>query len=160
MKKNLLTTILLLFLIIMNGVLLYLVLNEPQKHRKPPGHFIARELGLTEEQMVKFRQLERSHRKKMRFMDHRLHEMRQFLFSNAQNENFSMDQRDSLTNEMGKLSAEKDLEVFQYFQEIGELCTAEQRQKLEETVARALKRGPGKKGPPPGEPHNGREDLP
>lgn len=148
--KNKLIAAILFFLMIMNGVLLYLVLSEPTHVKKPPHDFIIKELNLTGEQTQEFRMLEGEHRIRMRTMDGQLREMRHILFSNTQNENFLERKRDSIVELMGWLHKQKDMEVFNHFKRIGDICTPDQRKKLEEMVKESLRRGPGRKGPPDG----------
>ncbi|WP_431127318.1 Spy/CpxP family protein refolding chaperone [Flagellimonas flava] len=148
--KNKLIAAILFFLMIMNGVLLYLVLSEPGPRKRPPHDFIINELNLTADQTQEFRMLEGEHRIRMKTMDGQLREMRHMLFSNTQNEDFLERKRDSIVELMGWLHQQKDLEVFNHFKRIGDLCTPEQRKVLESILSETLRRGPGRKGPPEG----------
>ncbi|MCL6268245.1 Spy/CpxP family protein refolding chaperone [Flagellimonas myxillae] len=148
MKKNPLLIVFLVFLMVMNGVLLYLVLDKPDRKPRPSRDFIIQELGLTDEQTVEFRNLEREHWHRMKQIDHQLRDLRHELFRNAQNEVFSEKERDSLVAVIGILNQKKDVEVFDHFRNIGSVCTPEQRIKLERILLKAMKRGPRMQGPP------------
>ena len=149
MKKNLLITILLLFLMIMNGVLLYLVVNKEEKRGGPPKDFIAKELKLDDSQLDKFKKVDELHHSKMRAMDFEARELKEVLFSNLGNSDFTTQKLDSVVNLISSLSAEREKEVFSYFNKLQEICNPNQQAKLNAIVSGALKQGPEGNGPPP-----------
>ncbi len=153
MKKNVLLTILLLFLMVMNGILLFMVVNEPEKRHGPPRNFIADHLDFNEEQMAKFMEFDEDHHRRMRRIDDRFRRSKEMLFSKLGSD-VSQKELDSLTELMGVLSQEREVEVFRYFNTIGKICDDKQKRKLKEIVSGALGRGrpggrPPHDGPPP-----------
>lgn len=150
MKKNLLLTLLLIFLMVMNGVLLYLTFKEPNKKPRPPRDFIFKELNFTEEQQMKFQEVNVEHHRKMRAIDERTQELKELLFSNLGSTDFSDQELDSLTSRIGHLSEEREKEIFSFFNTLERMCDAEQKRKLKRIVYGALRPpGPGRGGPPP-----------
>ncbi|WP_136466429.1 hypothetical protein [Flagellimonas onchidii] len=149
MKKNLLLTILLVFLMVMNGVLLFLVLNKPDKRKGPPRMFISGQLGFDKGQQSEFLEIDRIHHLKMREISNRSRDLKEYLFSRIGDTNFTEQKLDSITNLIGRLSADKENEVFSYFKRIESICNKDQKIKLGIIVQQALKRGPKPHGPPP-----------
>lgn len=147
MKKNTIVLITLLFLIVMNGVLLYLVVQKPERQKRHPREFLVKELALNREQQEQYENLARDHHHKMRKLDDRFKRIKGDLFRNLGNPNAEKE-TDSLTRLIGRLSQERELELFQHFSEIERICTPEQKQKLKRLVAGALH----PKGPPHGPP--------
>ncbi len=150
MKKNLLLTLLLIFLMVMNGVLLYMTLKEPDKRPRPPRDFILKELNFTEEQQMEFQEVNAEHHRKMRDIDKRTRELKELLFSNLGSADFSNQELDSITSTIGNLSQEREKEIFSFFNKLERMCDSEQKRKLKGIVRGALRRpGPGGGPPPP-----------
>ncbi len=156
MKKNILLAILLIFLMVMNGVLLFLLLNKPEKRKGPPGTFISSQLGFDLGQQSDFLEIDRIHHLKMREIGNRSRNLKEYLFANMDDVDFTDKKLDSITDLIGKLGAEKEREVFSYFKQIESICNKEQKLKLESILQQALRRGPGPgpgHGPPGPPPH-------
>ena len=148
MKKNVLLWVLMVFLMVMNGVLLYLVLQKTEKKPRPPRAFIAEELGLDNDQMDQFLELEEGHRKEMQKIDRRSGELREKLFSGIGGGALQIAEIDSLGVLIGDLSKERELEIYRHFSEIEKICNEKQKRRLRRIVNGALRpRPPG--GPPP-----------
>ena len=153
MKKNVLLIVFLGFLMVMNGVLLYLVVKKPNQKQRPPREFISSRLDFNEEQTESFMELDREHHRKMRGIDNELRELKEILFSNLGGTELSDEELDSLAKKIGKLSTAREMEVFRYFRQIEENCDAKQKQKLKRIVSGALRPGPpGDRPPSPGGP--------
>ncbi|MDT0605449.1 hypothetical protein [Croceitalea rosinachiae] len=149
MKKNLLLTILLIFLMVMNGVLLYLVLNKTERKNRPPKVFITQQLGFNDNQLADFRSIDEEHHRKMRALEDNSRDLKELLFSNLDNTNFTTNELDSITNLIGQLSIDKEQEVFNYFKALENICTDKQKIKLKNIVTGALRRNPQRGDPPP-----------
>jgi len=149
MKKNLLLLILMIFLMIMNGVLLYLVVKQPNQKAVPKRTFIADKLNFTAEQRTSFWELEEVHHKNMQRIDGETKRLKEKLFSTISNSNQSSSTIDSLAKQIGTLSADRELEIYRHFSEISEMCTIQQKEQLRELVRGALRPGPSRNGPPP-----------
>jgi hypothetical protein len=150
MKKNLLLTLLLIFLMVMNGVLLFMTLKEPHKRPRPPRDFIFKELNFTEDQQMEFQDVNAEHHRKMRAIDERTRELKELLFSNLGSDDFSNQELDSITSRIGSLSQEREKEIFSFFNKIERMCDSAQKRKLRRIVKGALRPpGPGGGPPPP-----------
>ncbi|WP_299529217.1 Spy/CpxP family protein refolding chaperone [Ulvibacterium sp.] len=153
MKKNLLLSLLMIFLMVMNGVLLYMTVKEPDGKPGPPRDFIFKELNFTAAQRMEFQEINAEHHRKMRALDDRTRKLKELLFSNLGSEGFSDQELDSITSSIGNLSQEREKEIFSFFNTLERMCDAEQKRKLKRIVRGALRRpGPGG-GPPPPPPH-------
>lgn len=149
MRKNLLLTVLLGFLVVMNGVLIYLVLNKQDKRPRRPKEFISEQLNFSEEQKLEFGQIEDAHHHKMRALDHRSSDLKAYLFSQLGQSDFTYQKQDSVIALIGALSIEREKELFGYFQKVSAICNDRQRSKLERILSKAVRHGPKHGGPPP-----------
>ncbi|MEM7486536.1 MAG: hypothetical protein AAF348_15115 [Bacteroidota bacterium] len=147
MKKNSTIIVLLTFLVVMNGILLFLVLKKPDRRKRPPRTFISHQLGFDEIQQQKFEKIDAEHQSKMRDIDDRSKDLKEYLFSGLGDANFTDKKIDSVTTLIGELSKEKDKETFYYFEELKKVCNEEQQEKLETILSSALRHG--RRGPPP-----------
>lgn len=152
MKKNLLFSALLIFLMVMNGVLLFMLLNQNEKPPRPSRDFMAQELNFSVEQTTEFMRLERQHRSRMRALDDELIFLRRSFFTIDEDAAIKTSQKDSLSERMGVLFVAKNNEIYNHFQNIASICNPEQREQLEEIMQRAMRHGPGRGGPPGGHP--------
>lgn len=152
MKKKILYTFLLV-LVIINGVLLYLIIDKKMSGGPSKGQtFLTEQLKFSEDQKDKFFLLDREHRTKMKQMDEELGKLRKLLFNSFDNQkNFI----DSITLRMGDVETDKQIELFSFFKDVREICTKDQVKKFDEIIQEVLrKRGPKHPegehdGPPP-----------
>lgn len=149
MKKNILLIILLLFLVLMNGILLFLVLKKPNREHRQPKDIIVKELAFNENQLVKFQEFNDKHHYKMSEIEAESRDLKKYLFSNVGNVNLTQDKLDSITILIAKLGVEKEKEIFSFFQKIETISNSEQKIKLKKIVKGALKGGRERNGPPP-----------
>lgn len=142
MKKNLLLGLLLLFLVVMNGILLFMLFGQGPDRRPPgpPKDFIVKELGFDENQMEEYRELSKAHFKSMRRFDEQSRKLKDELFNGIGDKNFTAKQADSITTLIAQLSKDKELNVFGHFKEVGEVCTPEQKAKLDKIISKTLHR--------------------
>ena len=105
----------------------------------PKEKFIAKELKFSAQQKKHFFSLDKTHRFQMHDFDHKLHELRNKLYTSFSLDHFSSD---SITQQIGKLEALKQQELFAFFGEVRKLCDEEQLVKFETIIKRAVqKRG-------------------
>ncbi|SHG85720.1 hypothetical protein [Flagellimonas flava] len=149
MKKNILLTVLLVFLMVMNAVLLFLILDKPDEKRRPPRKFITAELGFSEAQQIEFAEIDREHHRAMRRLDRHSRDLKELLFSKLDDTSFHQNELDSITGLIGQLSEDREREVFSYFRKVSKICNEKQKLKLERMLFGALKHGPRPEGPPP-----------
>ncbi|MBC3757645.1 hypothetical protein H7U19_04475 [Hyunsoonleella sp. SJ7] len=152
MKKNLPLYILLLFLIVVNGFFLYNYLGsgenvKEQKERRPPGSFLMNELGFDESQKEALRDLTQKHRRKMRGISDEIRELKDVFFSGLSDETISIN-RDSVASLIGDLESKKDLQTYDHFSQIQELCNEDQKAKFSKIIKDALHKGAMRQGPP------------
>ncbi|WP_422859162.1 Spy/CpxP family protein refolding chaperone [Flagellimonas sp. S174] len=152
MKKNILLIIFLVFLMVMNGVLLFLVIKKPSQRQRPPREFISEQLNFNETQTASFLEFDREHHRRMREINFELNDLKQMLFSELGNSSLGDEQLDSITEEIGTLTKAREIEVFRYFSEVEKICNDKQKQKLKRIVSGALRHGPPGDRPPGGPP--------
>lgn len=140
MKKSVVLTLLLAFLVVMNAILLFLIFKKDDRKPLPPRDFIAKSLDFNEAQLVKFKAFNKAHHNTMRAVDEKLHNAKQYLFKNALNSDFPQQKIDSVTNTIGQLSEERESEVFSYFKQLKSICNNEQKAELENIVSKALRK--------------------
>ncbi len=155
MRKNLPLYILLCFLIVVNAFFLYNYLGSGEKgqeplDRKPPDAFLADELGFEDAQKQQFRALSREHRQHIRGISDDIRALKDALFSGLSDASLESINTDSITTLIGKKEKQRELLTFNYFNEVQELCTAEQKEKFRKIIKDALRRGMRGQGPPPG----------
>ena len=151
MKKNTLLTVLMVFLMVMNGILLYLVVNgnDGEQKNRPGRMFIPNHLDFTPKQRTAFSELEEAHHQKMQHIDQQYRRLKEVLFGNLPTSRLSTSEMDSIGKRIGILAAEREMEVFTHFSNIQDLCKPEQKSKLHEIVKGALHPGPPRHRPPP-----------
>ncbi|MEM8509468.1 MAG: hypothetical protein AAF717_16675 [Bacteroidota bacterium] len=157
MKKDILLTTLLVFLVIMNSVLLFLVVKPGKKTSRPSKTMIADQLEFNEAQLVKFEIFNEQHHQKMQAIDGQSRMLKEQLFQNLEKEAFQEKALDSLAERIGVLAKAREIELFHYFDQISAISNDRQRRKLKQLITGALRhRPPGNPPPPhgPPPPHN------
>ncbi|WP_299436808.1 hypothetical protein [uncultured Aquimarina sp.] len=148
MKKNNILYILLAFLIVINVVFIFMILQKPQKNRKHPGDFMAQELQFDDAQMEKFEILNENHRKKTRAIHRNIKRLKDQLFSNLSTELVDSSIIDSITDLIGQKEKEKDIATFYHFKAIFTICDQKQKTKFNKIIKGALHKGPRRQHPP------------
>lgn len=148
--KSKLLPVLLIALILLNGALIFMLINKTNKTPKehPKRNFLTEQLQFSKEQKNQFMILDEAHRKSMRGFDKLINQQKEVLFNSFQVENFNID---SLTTKIGVLEGKKESEVYNFFKKVREICTKEQTDKFDEIIKKALK------GRKPGPPRDGRK---
>ena len=144
MTKNTILYVLLTFLIIANGFFLYDYLGKPDRNgpRKNPEQFIVKELNFNTNQMQEFKGLGKNHRERMRRLDQEQKQLKNQLFSKISEKNINPLEIERISSLIGENNKNKDLEVFNHFRAIQEICNAPQKQKFKKIVMDALHKGP------------------
>ncbi|WP_422107995.1 Spy/CpxP family protein refolding chaperone [Winogradskyella sp.] len=169
MKKQLplyIFYVLLLFLMVVNGFFLFRYLGESNqkddKGLKEPNNFITKRLDFSEDQLKQFNALEVGHREKMTSISEQIRRSKDALFNNVSKANIDRSVIDSITSVIGDYEKEKDLEVFNHFRAIYNICNESQKAKFDDLIKDALHRrrpprghrppdgkGKDRHGPPP-----------
>ena len=154
MKKNILLYVLLAFLIIVNGIFIFLFLAGPPKNdnRKGPGDFIMKRLEFNDQQIVKFHKLSEEFENKREVNSIEIKSLKDQLFDKISDEVVTDAVIDSITNLIGKKEQAKDLLVFNHFKEMRALCNDTQKIKFDKIIKEALHKGARPNGPPPPKP--------
>lgn len=143
MKKNSLLYFLLIFLVIANGFFLYNYLGK-SKHKRPKGerkNFIVKKLDFDETQIAEFNKLQQGHRESIRKISQDLRNLKDDMFNNISNQDFTASDLDSITNLIASKEKEKDIEVFYHFQAIEAICNDEQKEKFKTIIKEAMHKG-------------------
>ena len=156
MKKNLLLYILLAFLIVMNGFFLFKHFGSTETEsvqKRGPGNFIAKQLEFDEAQTIQFKKLDELHHEKIRALLDDLKESKDVLFDQLTNETVNNVAIDSLANVIAKKQALKEIETFNFFRSVSDLCNEDQKVRFKEIIkdaVRGMPGGPDGNGPPGG----------
>ncbi len=173
LKNNRWLSIVTLVLLVANIITLTLFWTHKRQEetgRKPaeaPGQvfeFLTKELQLTKQQQLAYKQLRDLHRANQRQLQDSIRKAKDTLFSLLNNPNVP----DSLLNEYSKKATSYDQQLdmitFRHFQKIRALCDPDQQKKFDEIIKDALSRmgGPKRRPPVPGNhpPPPGREEEP
>lgn len=158
MKSKLLPALLIL-LFLLNGVLIFMLVKKPHENQRnhQKRNFLTEQLGFSETQKDKFRELDKIHWVYIEGLDKEIRENKDVLFNSFSKENFNLD---SLTSSIGLLEAKKESEVFNFFNKVRNLCTLEQTNKFDEIIKEALKGGDKRPPRDRKSPPNRNEGLP
>ncbi len=156
MKKQLPLYILNVFLIVVNGFFLINYMGDSKedmpREQDRSKNFISDRLNFSEEQSNLFDELEREHREKMRSFSEQIRRSKDALFNQISKPEVDASTIDSITSAIGEFEKKKDMEVFDHFRAIYEICDDTQKTKFNKLVKDALHKGPPPRGrrPPKG----------
>ncbi|MEO9571659.1 MAG: hypothetical protein ABJH82_08110 [Polaribacter sp.] len=139
MKSKLLPIILFL-LIVLNGVLIFMLINKTHENKqpRPERNFLTEKLNFTNSQKEQFMQFDNMHRERMQEIEQSIMKYKDELFNSFQKEGYNID---SLSTKIGLLEGKKDVEIFNFFGKVRSLCTKEQVLKFDKIIKQALKGG-------------------
>ncbi len=149
MTNNTILYVLLAFLIIANGFFLYDYLGKPDRDgpRNNPEQFIVKELNFNSDQMQEFKEIGKNHRERMMRLDQEKKQLKDQLFSKISEKNVNPLEIERISSLIGENNKNKDLEVFNHFRAIQEICNDPQKQKFKKIVMDALhKNSPPRNG--------------
>jgi len=159
MKKNIVLYVLLVFLIVVNGIFLFLFLNKSPRKGQNPEDFIIKELKFDKDQLNNFKQLSGEHHKKMRDLSKDIRELKDELFTKIRDTQVSDKTIDSITNLISNKEQIKDKLVFYHFRVLRAICNDKQKKRFDKIIKDGLHRGRGgikpprrdreRQGPPP-----------
>ncbi|WP_405607466.1 hypothetical protein [Polaribacter sp. Asnod1-A03] len=144
--KSKLLPILLIFLILLNGFLIFMLIEKPYENKREfqKRSFLTEQLDFSETQKKQFEELDEVHRDFMKNIDKTIMVQKDVLFNSFQKEDFNID---SLTNKIGLLQAKKESEVFRFFKKVRTICNEEQAIKVDKLIKQALRGAGGDAGP-------------
>lgn len=165
MKKNTLLYILLIVLLLANGFFLVKHFGDKSNHRdrgkterRGPNNFIAKQLDFNESQIQQLKDLKLGHRESMMAYDNDIKVLKNKFFDNISKENVNKSEIDSLATLISEKEKLKDIELFNHFRDIREICNDNQKSRFESIIKKAVNRdrrrgpkGSSRKhdGPPP-----------
>lgn len=137
--KSKLSSIFLILLILLNGILIFMLLIRPHEARhRPEPNFLIETLQFNEVQKNEFRALDNTHRGVMMNFDEQLKEQKDILFNSFYKENFNAD---SLTAKIGFIEEKKHAELYRFFSKVRAICSKEQAQTFDKIIQKALRAG-------------------
>lgn len=102
--------------------------------------FISNKLNFSDEQKSQMLKLRQLHRSEMRDLEREVNQKRQELFNLIKSGNYSEEQIQVITSEIGIAVAEIEKSSFKHFNDIRALCTPEQRVIFDELLLEIAKR--------------------
>ncbi|MCH3882700.1 MULTISPECIES: hypothetical protein [Tenacibaculum] len=151
--KTKLLPVLLILLIVLNGFLIFMLINKPHERQRPnqERNFLITELGFNDTQKNKFLALDEIHRENMLSFDEEIRKNKDILFNSFSDENFNSD---LIINKISISQAKKETELFSFFSKVRKLCSETQIKKFDRIIKKALRGGnnqpprDGRKHPP------------
>ena len=120
---------------------------------KDARDYLVKELRLNETQQQQFDSLRKGHFEQMKNDREETKRWKDAFFGKLKDGNGSGD--NSIAQQIGALQAKIDLNTFQHFASLRNICTEEQKKRFDEIIEEVLRnmgRGPGRPdGPPPGD---------
>ncbi|MFY0652847.1 MAG: hypothetical protein JXQ96_12465 [Cyclobacteriaceae bacterium] len=107
------------------------------EERRNHSRFIERELGLSTDQQKEFRRLKKEHFQKSADVRKQLREMRNTMFSNINNKAFDLD---SMAGVIGTTQARAEVEMYNHFKSVRDICTEDQKKKFDQVIEKMMKR--------------------
>ena len=143
--KSKLLPILLILLVLLNGFLIFMLINKPHENRPnhPQRNFLTEQLNFSETQKEEFRMLDKTHREIMMSLDENIRHNKDVLFNSFSSKGINID---SLTSKIGLLESKKEAELFSFFSKVRRICTEKQKINFDKIINEALKGG--KRNPP------------
>ncbi|WP_188466766.1 hypothetical protein [Bizionia arctica] len=164
MKKNTILYILLAFLIVFNGFFLFYFLGNTndtvERGGGDPMSFVMKQLNFNALQLEEMEGVNKKHHQKMMRINDDLKELKDALFNNLSDVIIDNKTVDSIATLIGKKQKAKEIEAFSHFRSIQELCDDKQKQKFEEIIKDALRRGDSENRPPQGKGPDGHRPPP
>ena len=147
MKKNRFLYLLLIFLVIANGYLLYNQFNGKGKRghresRKDPVEFISKKLEFNDQQVAQLKEISVKHREKVQEIYKETKLLKSNLFNAISNTSVNQNEIDSIINLIGEKTKYKETEMFFHLRGISDICNDDQKEKFENMLKHILdKRG-------------------
>lgn len=138
--KTKLLPVLLILLIVLNGFLIFMLINKPHERQRPKQerNFLITELGFNDTQKNKFLALDEIHREHMLSFDEEIRKNKDILFNSFSDENFNSD---LIINKISIFQAKRDTELFSFFSKVRKLCSDTQIKKFDKIIKKALRGG-------------------
>ena len=111
-----------------------------ERHQEKIQKFLKKELNLTDEQSVKFKELRENHFAERREHWKSIKSLKKQMMDALSTETPDTNTAEDLANQIGILEAEKEKMLIDHYLKLQAECTLEQREKLANVFQRAMKR--------------------
>ena len=150
--KTKLLPVLLILLIVLNGVLIFMLINKPHQNlgSQQERNFLIEALQFSDNQKEEFISLDNLHKENMMSFENEVRKTKDLLFNSFSDETANID---SLSTVIGAIQTKKELEVFRFFKSVRKICNKEQQEKFDKIINKAIRGGSQgqEQGPPPRE---------
>lgn len=137
-------------LVLLNLILLSVLFFLRPRHgggeRPNPNDFLKKELNLTDDQVVKFKELRKTHFQKSREEWKAVRLLKNEMLEAISAESPDTSKANMIADQIGIKEANKEKLLVQHYLELQAECTPEQRQKLERVFKKAMSRRKFRKG--------------
>jgi len=143
-------------LIVFNGVAVYLLLSggpvpPPPEHKNmEPAEMLENRLGLTNEQGATLEKLRREHFETTAEIDREINDLKKYLLDEAFSENPDRKKAVETAEELGHLSSQMEMFIFDHFSKIRKNLSSEQADEFKRLLTSSMAPGrrPGDNPPP------------
>jgi Spy/CpxP family protein refolding chaperone len=140
-KNKLLTWLVLLLVIINIGSMIFIWMGKP-KHEKPmqgsPKDFLSRELKFDEKQQVQFNKLVDEHRDQANEVRKKIKEEKEEMYGLLKSSDITDSLKISAVAHVAEATKELDLITLNHFEKVRNICTPEQKKKLDHIMMQML----------------------
>lgn len=124
--------------LILLSVLFFLRPQDGRGEKRNPNDFLKKELNLTDDQAVKFKELRKTHFQKSREEWKAIRTLKNEMLDAVSAESPDTLKANMIANQIGIKEANKEKLLVQHYLELQAECTSEQRQKLERVFKKAM----------------------
>ena len=140
---------LILILVLLNiSTLAYIIITRNPRPSSSDGQqdLLITELGFEGDQLSQFLDMRKTHHDKVESIMDRIDSNKNAIFEIIHNEG-SREEALPYAQKLGQLQVELDMETYDYFLAVHELCNSEQKDKLDDLIEHIRHPVPGKRGP-------------
>ncbi|UXP31240.1 hypothetical protein N6H18_12865 [Reichenbachiella agarivorans] len=125
-------------MMILNGILIYLLIqNHPPHKPRPNGQVliqISEQLQLSPQQKEAYERSAQSHDQSMRQINNKQKEILKLYFSTLKTNNHTKDNHEDLILQIQSLESEKTIATYQHFEELKNICNESQLSSFDQVV--------------------------
>lgn len=132
--------------LILLSVLFFLRPQHERGEKRNPNDFLKKELNLTDDQAVKFKELRKAHFQKSREEWKAIQTLKNEMLDAVSAESRDTSKANMIADQIGIKEANKEKLLVQHYLELQAECTPEQRQQLERVFKKAMSRRKFRKG--------------
>jgi protein CpxP len=140
-KNKLLTWLVLLLVVINIGAMIFIWMGKPKNENPPQGspkEFLSRELKLDEKQQVQFEKLVADHRVQANDSRKKIKEEKEKMYGLLKNAGLTESLKKSAVEQVADATKELDLITLNHFEKVRNICTPQQKKKLDQIMMQML----------------------